>query len=60
MIDKKLLEILVCPICKGPLDYDAEASRLVCRSEHLAFPVSEDGVPILLSEEAVYIGDDKS
>ncbi|MFP5430395.1 MAG: Trm112 family protein [Gammaproteobacteria bacterium] len=51
MLDKKLLAILVCPLCKGPLRYDAEQQELVCRSDGLAFPV-RDGIPVMLEEEA--------
>jgi uncharacterized protein YbaR (Trm112 family) len=51
MLDKKLLAILVCPICKGSLRYDAERQELVCRADALAFPV-RDGIPVMLEEEA--------
>ena len=51
MLDKKLLAILVCPLCKGPLRYDAERQELVCRGDGLAFPV-RDGIPVMLEEEA--------
>ncbi len=55
MIDKKLLEILVCPLCKGPLVYRAEPESLVCRAERLAFPVDDD-IPVLLEEAAEPLG----
>ncbi len=46
-----LLEILVCPRCKGPLTYDASAERLVCPACSLAYPV-RDGIPVMLVDEA--------
>jgi len=51
MLDKKLLAILVCPLCKGPLHYNAERQELVCRADALAYPV-RDGIPVMLEEEA--------
>lgn len=51
MLDKKLLAILVCPLCKGSLHYDLERQELVCRADGLAFPV-RDGIPVMLEEEA--------
>jgi hypothetical protein len=50
-IDPKLLEILVCPLTKGPLDYDREKQELISRSAKLAYPI-RDGIPIMLPEEA--------
>ncbi|MGE0355958.1 MAG: Trm112 family protein [Burkholderiales bacterium] len=50
-MDPKLLEILVCPICKGPLVHRREAHELVCRADRLAFPVRDD-IPVMLEEEA--------
>jgi uncharacterized protein YbaR (Trm112 family) len=50
-LDPKLLEILVCPKCKGPLEYDAEESVLVCRACRVRYPV-RDGIPVLLLDEA--------
>ena len=50
-IDPKLLEILVCPVTKGPLEYDRGAQELVSRKAGLAYPV-RDGIPIMLPEEA--------
>ena len=47
----KLLEILVCPVTKGPLDYDREAQELVSKQAGLAFPI-RDGIPIMLVDEA--------
>ena len=50
-IDPKLLEILVCPLTKGPLEYDRAARELVSRKAGLAYPV-RDGIPIMLPDEA--------
>jgi len=50
-VDPKLLEILVCPMTKGPLEYDANRQELVSRSAKLAYPI-RDGIPIMLPEEA--------
>jgi uncharacterized protein YbaR (Trm112 family) len=50
-VDPKLLEILVCPLTKGPLEYDAGKQELVSRKAKLAYPI-RDGIPIMLPEEA--------
>jgi tetraacyldisaccharide 4'-kinase len=50
-MDKRLLDILACPLCKGPLVHDHDQALLVCRADRLAFPI-RDGVPIMLQEEA--------
>ena len=50
-MDPKLLEILVCPICKGPLVHRREAAELICKADLLAFPV-KDGIPVMLEEDA--------
>ncbi|HEV2558734.1 MAG TPA: Trm112 family protein [Microvirga sp.] len=50
-IDPKLLELLVCPLTKGSLDYDPERQELVSRQAKLAYPI-RDGIPIMLPEEA--------
>jgi uncharacterized protein YbaR (Trm112 family) len=50
-VDPKLLEILVCPITKTPLEYDAGRQELISRSAKLAYPI-RDGIPIMLPEEA--------
>lgn len=50
-VDPKLLEILVCPLTKGPLEYDAEKQELISRSAKLAYPI-RDGIPIMLVDEA--------
>ncbi len=50
-IDRKLLELLVCPLTKGPLTYDREKSELISKKARLAYPV-RDGIPIMLPSEA--------
>ncbi len=50
-VDPKLLEILVCPLTKGPLEYDAEKQELISRAAKLAYPIRE-GIPIMLEDEA--------
>ena len=49
--DKKLLEVVACPICKGKLVYQAEAQQLICRFDRLAFPIKEN-IPVLIESEA--------
>lgn len=50
-MDPKLLEILVCPVTKGPLVYDRQRQELVSKSARLAYPI-RDGIPVMLEEEA--------
>ena len=50
-MDKRLLAILACPLCKGALEYHVEAKELLCRFDRLAFPV-RDEIPIMLADEA--------
>jgi uncharacterized protein YbaR (Trm112 family) len=50
-VDPKLLELLVCPLTKAPLEYDAEAEELISRQAGLAYPI-RDGIPIMLPDEA--------
>ena len=50
-MDKRLLDILVCPICKGKLVYDKSAHELICRVDRLAFPIRDD-IPVMLEDEA--------
>jgi uncharacterized protein YbaR (Trm112 family) len=50
-VDPRLLEVLVCPVTRGPLDYDREKGELISRKAKLAYPI-RDGVPIMLAEEA--------
>lgn len=57
-MEPKLLELLVCPVTKGPLEYHRAASELVSRSARLAYPV-RDGIPILLEQEARALTDEE-
>ncbi len=50
-MDSRLLDILACPLCKGPLKHDRTHKVLVCRADRLAFPIRDD-VPVMLEEEA--------
>ena len=50
-MDSKMLEILVCPLCKSPLFYNKVAQELICRADRLAFPI-KDGIPMMLEGEA--------
>lgn len=51
MLDGRLLEILACPLCKGPLLHKRDAAMLICRADRLAYPIV-DGVPVMLEAEA--------
>jgi uncharacterized protein YbaR (Trm112 family) len=51
MLDKKLLAILVCPVCKAKLEYNPDSKELICINDKLAFPIKND-IPIMLEEEA--------
>ena len=48
---RKLLEILVCPVCKGPLVLNQEKQELICKGDRLAYPIRDD-IPVMLEEEA--------
>ena len=50
-MDKKLLDILVCPLCKGPLVYKKTEKELICKVDRLAFPIRDD-IPVMLEEDA--------
>ena len=50
-MDSRLLEILVCPICKGPLRYDKSEQELICQADRLAYPI-RDGIPVMLEHQA--------
>jgi len=58
-MDSKLLDILVCPLCKGPLVYKQEAGELVCKADRLAFPI-RDGIPVMLEDEARSLDPDEA
>jgi len=57
-MDKKLLEILVCPVTKAPLTYDKERQELVCKASRLAYPI-RDGIPVMLESEARRLAEDE-
>lgn len=50
-MDKKLLDILACPLCKSSLIYDKDKQELICKADNLAFPI-RDGIPVMLEDEA--------
>ncbi|MFA9275770.1 MAG: Trm112 family protein [Candidatus Aquirickettsiella gammari] len=50
-MDARLLDVLVCPLCKGPLVYDKAAQELICKADRLAFPI-RDGIPIMWEDQA--------
>lgn len=50
-MDKKLLDILACPVCKGPLVYRKAEQELVCKVDRLAYPIRDD-IPVMLEDEA--------
>jgi uncharacterized protein YbaR (Trm112 family) len=50
-VDKKLLDILVCPLCKGPLVFNKTAQELICKVDRLAYPIRDD-IPVMLEDEA--------
>jgi uncharacterized protein YbaR (Trm112 family) len=56
-MDTKLLDILACPVCKGPLKWSRATQELVCRADRLAFPVRDD-IPVMLEEEARRLASD--
>ena len=58
-VDPKLLEILVCPVTKEPLRYDAERQELISERARLAFPI-RDGIPIMLPDEARALDEDEA
>lgn len=51
MLDKKLLAILVCPLCKNSLHYEPQQQELICYADSLAYPI-RDGIPVMLDDEA--------
>ena len=58
-MDARLLEILVCPLCKGPLEFRKAANELVCKPCRVAYPV-RDGIPVMLEDEARALADDEA
>ena len=57
-MDKKLLELLVCPVTKGPLRFQPQSQELISRAARLAYPI-RDGIPVLLEEEARPLSEDE-
>ncbi|HIF51230.1 MAG TPA: Trm112 family protein [Thiotrichaceae bacterium] len=57
-MDKKLLDILVCPVTKGPLHYDKQKQELISKSARLAYPIRDD-IPVMLEDEARTISDEE-
>lgn len=55
-MDTRLIELLVCPVCKGPLHRQPQGNYLVCRADHLGYPI-RDGIPIMLENEALPLDD---
>jgi uncharacterized protein YbaR (Trm112 family) len=58
MLDKRLLDILVCPVTKAPLEWRPDRSELWCRASRLAYPV-RDGIPVMLEDEARTLSDEE-
>lgn len=58
MLDKRLLDILVCPVTQAPLDYRPERNELWCRASRLAYPI-RDGIPVMLEDEARALSDEE-
>lgn len=58
-MDKKLLDILVCPLCKGPLLFKKDVSELVCKADRLAYPIRDD-IPVMLEQEARALATDEA
>jgi uncharacterized protein YbaR (Trm112 family) len=57
-MDKKLLDILVCPVSKAPLVYDKKRQELICKASRLAYPI-RDGIPVMLESEARRLSDEE-
>jgi uncharacterized protein YbaR (Trm112 family) len=57
-VDKRLLDILVCPVCKGPLVFVKARDELVCRADRLAYPIRDD-IPVMLEDEARQVGEEE-
>ena len=58
LMDKRLLDILVCPVSKAPLEWRADRQELWCKASRLAYPV-RDGIPVMLEEEARALSDEE-
>lgn len=58
MLDKRLLDILVCPVTKGPLIYDKDTQELISKSAKLAYPIRDD-IPVMLEEEARQLNEEE-
>ncbi|OIP08410.1 MAG: tetraacyldisaccharide 4'-kinase [Rhodocyclales bacterium CG17_big_fil_post_rev_8_21_14_2_50_68_7] len=58
-MDARLLDILVCPLCKGPLEYRKAQAELVCNACRLAYPIKDD-IPVMLEEDARQLGDEEA
>jgi hypothetical protein len=56
IMDTRLIQLLVCPICKGPLHRPAQADHLICPADRLAYPI-RDGIPVMLESEALPLDD---
>jgi uncharacterized protein YbaR (Trm112 family) len=57
-MDKKLLDILACPLCKSSLIYDKARQELICKADHIAFPIRDD-IPVMLEDEARELTNDE-
>ncbi|WP_353202734.1 Trm112 family protein [Polynucleobacter sp.] len=57
-MDKRLLEILVCPLCKSPLHLDRTKKELICKADRLAYPIRND-IPVMMVDEARSLGADE-
>lgn len=55
-MDTRLIELLVCPVCKGPLHRQPQGQHLICHADRLGFPI-RDGIPVMLENEAVALDD---
>lgn len=56
-MDARLLDILVCPLCKGPLKFNRDKQTLTCRADRLIFPI-RDGIPVMIEAEAAPLAED--
>jgi len=57
-MDRRLLEVLACPVCKGKLIFSSEQKELICRFDKLAYPIRED-IPVMLADEARQLSSDE-